>query len=77
MIVHICIHVPDLKPDTNEAVTTTDTIESHLCGKLNTLMKKIDPGNTTGCVWWIDVENGETRYAPAGSIRSQLCFGNG
>ena len=69
MIVRICIHVPDMKPNAPEAWDTTDIIESHLYGKLNSLMEKIDPAYDTSsesahAFWWIDVLNGETRYAP-------------
>ena len=65
MIVNIAIYVPDISPDSNEAVSMTDTIESHLTGKLNSLMGRIcTPDSTDIADWWIDVTDGETRYKP-------------
>ncbi|NDD55984.1 hypothetical protein EBZ39_19320 [bacterium] len=60
MIVHICIHVPDLAPNGPKAVTVTDKIEAELAPKLHFLTSLYGNGSD----WWMDVENGETRYMP-------------
>ena len=59
MIVRVCIHVPDTAPEGRDAVIRTDKIEAELSPKLDFLTSLY--GNWE---WWIDVENGETRYAP-------------
>jgi hypothetical protein len=59
MIVHICIHVPDTAPEGRDAIIRTNKIEQKLTPALNHLTLMYENWE-----WWIDVENGETRYKP-------------
>ena len=52
MIVRIEIEIPDVKPNTPEAVDAVDGVEKDVEIALRAYR------------WWIDVENGETRYMP-------------
>jgi len=54
MILRIEIHVPDIAPLSHDAVMAVDLIESLVNAPLA----------RTGWDWWINVENGETRYMP-------------
>ena len=54
MILRIEVHVPDITPDSREAVAAVDLIESLVNAPLA----------STGWDWWFDVVNGETRYMP-------------
>jgi hypothetical protein len=52
MIIRIEIHVPDVHPDSPEAVRVLDSLENDV----EISLRAWD--------WWFDVENGETRYMP-------------
>ena len=52
MIVNITIHIPDITPNSPEAVREVDSIETAVAMALR------------GQDWWIDVKDGETRYKP-------------
>ena len=54
MILRIEVHVPYTQPDSPEAVAAVDLIETLVTAPLA----------RTGWAWWINVENGETRYKP-------------
>ena len=54
MILRIEVHVPDITPDSREAVAAVDLIE--------TLVNA--PLARTGWAWWFDVAKGESRYKP-------------
>ena len=54
MILRIEIHVPYTQPNSPEAVAAVDRIEALVTAPLA----------STGWAWWINVENGETRYKP-------------
>jgi hypothetical protein len=60
MIVNISIHVPDVAPNTPEAVTTTDCIEHHMTPSLTFITALLH----RDAAWWMDVDDGETRYMP-------------
>ena len=65
MIVNIAIHVPDIGPDSDDAVHLTDIIEAHMMQTLTPLMGRLcTPQSTQTADWWIDVVNGETRDKP-------------
>jgi len=52
MIVRIEIDIPDVHPESPEAVSVLDTMETLVEIPLR------------GFDWWFDVANGETRYKP-------------
>lgn len=52
MIVRIEIDIPDVHPESPEAVSVLDTMETLVEIPLR------------GFDWWFDVVNGETRYKP-------------
>jgi hypothetical protein len=60
MIVNISIHVPDVAPNSPEAIGIVDGIELELASRLN-LVTDLLHGDAA---WWMDVDNGETRYMP-------------
>ena len=60
MIVQICIHVPNTAPRGHDAIITTDMIEN----KLEPALTQLTQWMNENWEWWIDVENGETRYMP-------------
>jgi len=52
MIIRIEIHVPDVHPDSPEAVRVLDSLENDV----EISLRAWD--------WWFDVVKGETRYKP-------------
>lgn len=61
MIFRVCIHVPDIAPDSPEAGTAANTIEDHLGKRLDSLTERL---NNPFVYWWWEIQGGESCYSP-------------